>query len=482
MVVEVELSRLLPPEAKDAYRYIYSAVQMREGFNYHTPALDDLRAQSVREPGDSVDRQNLKWDNYHSLFFTHYPLHSALLLVISVIGGVTLGTAYKIITVLGSLLDRRGDCLSPPYHHRPGQRRSGPGFPGPGHLPHAGHSLCGAHQHQYGRGADFICRGAAQRWPRSKWPIFLLTTMVLFMHRAGIVYAGLGFLAVIFLRYKKEDIREIVVDLTPTLAVICLYVLITYIFPLPMFRLSPMARPPDTSYFKEVLANSGVLLQQFGQWFLMHGVATLPKQLQDLVIYKFSLPTQAMLRNNWLILLTGSQIVGLGLLILPWLVAGNRATNTRGYAGSSASAVRCSCSPYFRWWCCCLSSGRDGCTRPRRKKRLFTWPSFSSWGFCSRRSCTSCTLPSPGIPSSGLTSPPACGCPLRWSWRRFSAGVCGGFRRKSGRDHMTFFPVHGINRVQGLGLLRPRFLWASVGALSGGGLCAPSGGGLPDQG
>ncbi|MFZ2087567.1 MAG: hypothetical protein WAU47_03245, partial [Desulfobaccales bacterium] len=103
LVLEVQLRRHLPPEADDAYCYIYNAIQLRAGFQYDTPAQKDLRAQAQPEPGDTIDRQNLKWELHHSLFFNHYPLYSAVLLFINWITGTTLETTYRIAGILGSL-------------------------------------------------------------------------------------------------------------------------------------------------------------------------------------------------------------------------------------------------------------------------------------------------------------------------------------------------------------------------------------------
>ncbi len=461
LVVEVELSRLLPPEAKDAYRYIYSAVQMREGFNYHTPALDDLRAQSAPEPGDSVDRQNLKWDNYHSLFFTHYPLHSALLLVISWIGGVTLGAAYKITTVLGSLLIAGAIAYLLLTITDPASAGLALGSLALATFPMQGIHYVVPTNISMALGL-FLFAVVLRSNGRAKWLIFLLTTMVLFMHRAGIVYAGLGVLAVIFLRYKKEDIRRIVIDLTPTLAVLCLYVLITYIFPLPMFRLSPMAKPPDTSYFKEVLANAGVLLQQFGQWFLMHGVATLPKQLQDLVIYKFSLPTQAMIRNNWLILLTGTQIVGLGLLILPWLVARNQGEKYQGLRWLVSLGGAVLVLPIFSVAVLLLILRAGWLHPPQEKKTAFYLAFLFFLGILFPSLLHVMYIAEPGHPiiRADLTTR---------LWVPFAVVLAGLFGRglwwmvqEIRAGSYDFLPGAWHKRVQGLGPLRPRFLWAAL--------------------
>ena len=461
MVVEVELSRLLPPEAKDAYRYIYSAVQMREGFNYHTPALDDLRAQSAPEPGDSVDRQNLKWDNYHSLFFTHYPLHSALLLVISGIGGVTLGTAYKIITVLGSLLIAGAIAyllltITDPVS-------AGLAL---GSLALTTFPMQGIHYvvpTNISMAVGLILFAVVLRsGGRAKWLILLLTTVVLFLHRAGIVYAGLGVLAAIFLRYKKEDIRRIVIDLTPTLAVVCLYVLITYIFPLPMFRLSSMAKPPDTNYFKEVLANFGVLLQQFGQWFLMHGVATLPKQLQDLVIYKFSLPTQAMIRNNWLILVIGSQLLGLGLLVLPWLAARQAGGKYREIRWLISLGGAVLVLPILSVAVLLIILRAGWLHPPQEKKTAFYLAFFFFLGMLFPSLLHVMYIAEPGHPiiradlTTRLWVPCAVvlaglfGRGLWWMVQEIRAGS------------YDFLPGKVRSRVQGLGLVKPRFLWAAL--------------------
>ena len=319
LVLDVQLSRALPPEAKDAYRYIYSAVQLREGFNYNTPALKDLRAQSKTQPGDSMDRQNLKWDNYHSLFFTHYLLHSALLLVISWISGVSLGTAYKITCVLGSLLI--AGAIS--FFLLTITDRTSAGL-ALGSMALTMFPMQGIHYvvpTNISLAVGLILLAVVLRTGgNSKWLLFWLSLVVIFLHRMGIIYASLGVLATVFLRYKEENIKQIVFDLLPTLLIMCLYVLITYILPLPMFRLSPMAKPLDTSYFKEVWANFEDLLGLFWRWFLMHGVITVPESLQNLIISKFSKSTQDLMRNNWSFLFLSSQILGLCLLILPWLL------------------------------------------------------------------------------------------------------------------------------------------------------------------
>jgi hypothetical protein len=318
LVLDVQLSRALPPEAKDAYRYIYSALQLRQGFDYDTPALKDLRTQSAPEPGDSVDRQNLKWDNYHSLFFTHVIFHSALLVATSWISGVSLGLAYKISAVLGSLLiagaiafflltitDRTSAGVALASLAVTMFPMQGIHYVVPTNISLAVGLL--------------LLAVVLRRGGRSTWLLFVLSFIVILMHRMGIIYAGLGVLATVFLRYKEENPRQIFLRLCPTLAIMGLYVLVTYIFPLPMFRLSPMAKPPDTSYFKEVWANFLDLMQLFGGWFMSHGVITVPEWLANPVIWKFSPPTQDLIRGNWGWLFLGSQFLGLGLLLFPWL-------------------------------------------------------------------------------------------------------------------------------------------------------------------
>jgi hypothetical protein len=306
LVIEVNLSRVLPPEAKDAYRYIFNAVEMREGFNYNTPALKDLRLQSEAEPNDSADRKNLKWDQYHSLFFTHYPLHSAILLFISWISGVSLGIAYKITSILGSffiagaiafflltITDRASTGLAL------------------GSLALTVFPIQGIHYvvpTNINMAVGLILFAVLLRTDgKSRWLLFALTFVLLFLHRMGIIYAGIAVLVTIFLRCKEDNIKQIVSILLPTLIIMFIYILITYIFPLPMFRLHRMATPPDTSYFKEVVFNAIALFKLIGGWFLNHGVVMWPQPLFDLFA------------NNWISFI-GLQILGLGLLVFPWLL------------------------------------------------------------------------------------------------------------------------------------------------------------------
>jgi hypothetical protein len=306
LVLEVQLSRALPPEAKDAYRYIFSAVQLPRGFNSNTPALKDLRTQSNPEPGDSIDRQNLKWDNYHSLFFSHVLLHSALLQATSWILGVPLGIAYKVICVLGSLLI--AGAIS--YFLLTITDRTSAGI-ALASLALAMFPIQGIHYVV----PTNICMAVGlllftivlRTGGKSKWLLFGFSFILVFLHRMGIIYAGLGVLATVFLRYKEENIKRLVFDLLPTLVILGIYVFIAYIFPLPVFRLSPMAKPADTSFLREVVYNGLDLFNQFGAWFLSHGVVIWPQ------------PFAGLFTNNPLAFL-GVQIFGLCLLVAPWLV------------------------------------------------------------------------------------------------------------------------------------------------------------------
>jgi hypothetical protein len=306
LVLEVQLSRVLPPEAKDAYRYIYNAVQLREGFDYNTPALNDFRLQAQKEPGDSVDRQNLKWDLYYSLFFTHYPLHSAILLAISWLAEVSLGVAYKITAILGSFLiagaiafflltitDRVSAGLALASMALTMFPMQGIHYVVPTNISMAIGLI--------------LFTVVLRTGGKSKWLLFALSLIVLFMHRMGILYAGLGVSAALYLRYKEDSVKQIFFDLLPTLTIMGIYVFITYIFPLPMFRLGSMAKSADTSYLKEVVYNALDLFNQFGSWFLSHGVVMWPQ------------PFSGLFANN-LIAFLGVQIFGLCLLVAPWLV------------------------------------------------------------------------------------------------------------------------------------------------------------------
>jgi hypothetical protein len=318
LVLEVQWRRTLPPEAKDAYRYIFSAVELHEGFNFDTPALNDLRVQSQPQPGDSIDRLNLKWDNYHSLFFTHFLLHSSFLLALAGILGVPLGMAYKITCVLGSLLI--AGAIS--YLLLTITDRTSAGL-GLGSLALTLFPVQGIHYVVptnicLGLGL-FLIAVVLRTGGKSRWALFGLSAPCLFLHRAGIIYVGIGVLLSIILRYRDNK-KQIALDLLPTMAMVLVYMLVTYISPLKMFRLYPMATPADTNYFREVLGNFWVFLNLVGEWFVMHGVIMLPQSLQDYLLFKFSMPVQDMIRNNRVFLFLGSQIVGLGLFLLPWLV------------------------------------------------------------------------------------------------------------------------------------------------------------------
>jgi hypothetical protein len=306
LVLSVQLARTLPPEADDAYCYIYNAIQLRQGFNYNSPALKDLRSQSQYLPGDSAHRRNLKWELYHSLFFTHYPCHSAILLAISGIAGVTLQTAYKITCVLGSLLiagafafflltitDRASAGLALASMALTMFPMQGIHYVVPTNMNMAVGLI--------------LFTVVLRTGGRAKWWLFVLSFMVIFLHRMGIIYAGLGVLATVFLRYKEDSKKKIFFDLLPTLIILGVYVFITYIFPLPMFRLSPMAKPADTSYLKEVVYNALDLFKLFGTWFLSHGVFMYPQ------------PFSGLFAEN-LVAFLGVQIFGLCLLVAPWVV------------------------------------------------------------------------------------------------------------------------------------------------------------------
>jgi hypothetical protein len=306
LVLEVQLSRALPPEAKDAYRYIFSAVQLPRGFNSNTPALKDLRLQSKPEPGDSIYRKNLKWDNYHSLFFSHVLLHSALLQATSWILGVPLGTAYKIICVLGSIFI--AGTIS--YFLLTITDRTSAGI-ALASLALTMFPIQGIHYvapTNLDMAVGLILFSVVLRTGgKSKWLLFILTFILLFLHRMGIIYVGIAVLTTIFLRYKEDNIRKIILNLLPTIVITCIYIWITYIFSLPVFHLHPMATPSDTNYFKEVVFNGVALLKLLGEWFLNHGVVMGPQPL----FYLFA--------SNWMSFI-GLQILGLGLLIFPWLL------------------------------------------------------------------------------------------------------------------------------------------------------------------
>ena len=305
LVLDVQLSRVLPPEADDAYCYIYNAIQLRQGFNYSTPAMKDLRSQAQPEPGDSIDRQNLKWELHHSLFFTHYLLHSAILLVISWISGVSLETAYKISCVLGSLLI--AGAISFFLLTITDRLSAGLAL---GSLALTMFPMQGIHyvvptNLSMALGLILLCL-VLRTGGQVKWSLFFLSIVCLLIHRTGVIYAVLGVFTSILWRYK-ENKRKLFLDLFPTLVIIGFFVLITFIFPLPIFHLSPMAHPPDTNYLKEVWYNAIELFKLFGQWFLHHGVIMGPQQIQN------------MIASHWLLFL-GLQLLGLALFITPWFV------------------------------------------------------------------------------------------------------------------------------------------------------------------
>lgn len=306
LVLEVQLTRVLPPEADDAYCYIYNAIQLRQGFNYNTPALKDLQSQAQKEPGDSVYRQNLKWELHHSLFFTHYILHSTILLVISWITGVSLETAYKISCVVGSLLI--AGALS--YFLLTITERISAGL-ALGSLALTMFPMQGIHYvvpTNISMALGLILLSFVLRTRgHTKWILFFLSLICLSIHRTGVIYASLGVFTSAFFRYKEENRKQLILDLLPTLIIIGFYVLFTHIYPFAIFRLSPMAPPPDTYYFKEVWLNLIELFKLFGQWFLNHGVVTGPQPIQNFITH------------HWISFL-GFQILGLVLLTAPWLM------------------------------------------------------------------------------------------------------------------------------------------------------------------
>jgi hypothetical protein len=307
LVLEVQLVRVLPPESDDAYLYIYNAVQLRQGFNYNTPALKDFRSQTKPEPGDSVDRQNLKWRLYHYVFWTQYILHSASLVLISLASGVSLEIAYKISGVLGSLLI--AGAIS--YFLLTITDRISAGlalgtmaitmFPGQGIHMVVPSNICMAV-------GLFLVAIVLRNGGKSKWTLFGLSIIVLFLHRTGLIYASLGVFISAILRFRRENNKQIILDLLPTLILICVVIIIMYIFPLSIFRLSSMGAPPlDTTYYKEVWYNLIELFKLFGQWFHYQGVVT-----------GFQ-PLEKFIANYWISFL-GFQILGLVLFIAPWLM------------------------------------------------------------------------------------------------------------------------------------------------------------------
>jgi hypothetical protein len=306
LVLDVQLSRKLPPEAKDAYRYIYNAVQLREGFNYDTPALKDFRTLTNYLPGDSVERRNQKWIDYHSFFFTHYVLHSGILLLVSWMFGVSLGTAYKITCVLGSLLI--AGAIS--YFLLTITDKISAGlalasmavtiFPMQGIHYVVPTNLCMAL-------GLILLTIVLRTGGKSKWMIFGLSIILIYLHRMGIIYASIGVFTAAFLRYKEVDVKKVILELLPTLILIVISAVIIFIFPLKFFRLAPMTTPLDTNYWREVGLNFLELLKLFGNWFVAHGVVYLPRPIYNLMT------------SNWISYL-GFQILGLSLVVFPWLL------------------------------------------------------------------------------------------------------------------------------------------------------------------
>jgi hypothetical protein len=306
LVLEVQLSRNLPPEAKDAYRYIYNAVHLSEGFTYNTPALKDFRTLTKYEPGDSAARRNHKWTDYHSLFFTHYILHSVILLLISWIFGVSLATAYKIVCVLGSLLI--AGAIS--YFLLTITDRISAGlalgsmaltiFPVQGIHYVIPTNICMAV-------GLILVTVELRSGGKSRWMLFFLSGILIYLHRMGIIYATIGLFTAAFLRYKEVDVKRIIIEFFPTLILIAISTVIIFIFPLPIFHMHPMTTPPNTDYLREVWLNFIKLLELFGGWFVSHGVVYVPKPLYDLMT------------SNWITYI-GFQVLGLALLISPGLL------------------------------------------------------------------------------------------------------------------------------------------------------------------
>lgn len=319
LILEAQLARVHPPETDDAYCYIYNAIQLSQGFKYNAPAQKDFQSQEKPEPGDSVDRQNLKWELHHSLFFTHYILHSAFLLLISFISGVSLEIAYRISAVLGSLLI--AGAIS--YFLLTITDRISAGlalasmaiivFPMQGIHQVAPTNMCMA--------LGLILLSIVLRNDgKCKWVLFGFSLILLFLHRSGVIYAALGVFISAILRYREERIKQIILDLLPTVILIGIVVIIMFIYPLYFFRLSSMSAPPNTNYFKEVWYNLIELFKLMGQWVLSHGVVLGPKPIKNIIV------------NYWISFL-GLQLLGLVIFVAPWITEERHKTTYR----------------YFRW-------------------------------------------------------------------------------------------------------------------------------------
>ncbi len=313
LVLEVQLRRHLPAEADDAYCYIYNAMQLRSGFNYDTPALRDLRTQSQPEPGDAIDRQNLKWELHHSLFFNHYPLYSAFLLFLKWITGTDFETTYRTAGLAGSLFIAGAFA----FFLATVTDRTSAGlalgslaltmFPQQGIHYVVPTNICMA------LGLVLLAlllrtEGQANRL------LFIFSAVLVFFHRTGVLYAGLGLLLTAILRFKKDGYKQIISDLLPTIFLLVFYVIISSVYPVYFFRLGPMAPPPDTNYFQEVWLNFLELLRILGNWFVDHGVILPPVPLQNFIYYKLPKHIQEFVSSYRLLLFIGSQIAGLGLL------------------------------------------------------------------------------------------------------------------------------------------------------------------------